>query len=151
MNVIVDARGGSVAWDGQAIVALATFALERLGLPERCELSVSLVSRDEIAQLNGAYRGIDAPTDVLSFPCESPADVPADAPLIELGDVVICTDVVEEQRVRFGLSFEEEASLMLVHSILHLLGHDHEDERGAAAMEAREKDILDAYGLTGIR
>ncbi|MGN0060472.1 MAG: rRNA maturation RNase YbeY, partial [Coriobacteriales bacterium] len=73
-----------------------------------------------------------------------------DAP-IEIGDVVIALDVVDGQRAQFGTSLEQEASLMLVHSILHLLGYDHIEDDEAEVMEAKEKEILDAYGLTGIR
>ena len=70
---------------------------------------------------------------------------------LELGDVVICPDVIDEQRAAFSTSFDEELSLMLVHSVLHLLGYDHETPAGRAAMEQREKEILDAYGLPGLR
>ncbi len=70
---------------------------------------------------------------------------------LELGDVVICPDVIDEQRAAFSTSFHEELSLMLVHSILHLLGYDHATPAERACMEAREKEILDAYGLTGLR
>ncbi len=75
---------------------------------------------------------------------------PDGAPL-ELGDVVICPDIIDEQRTAFSTSFEGELSLMLVHSILHLLGYDHETPEERQAMEQREKEILDAFGLPGLR
>ena len=78
------------------------------------------------------------------------ASAASGAPL-ELGDVVICPDVIDEQRAAFSTGFTEELSLMLVHSILHLLGYDHETSRERHAMEQREKEILDAFGLPGLR
>ena len=78
-------------------------------------------------------------------------DVPVETASLEVGDVVIAPDVVDAQREMYGTTFEQEASLMLVHSILHLLGYDHIEDDEAEVMEAKEKEILDAYGLTGIR
>lgn len=151
MNIVIDRRGGEVLWDEAAIERLARFALERMQVPDACEVSISLVSEDEIHELNRQYRGIDKPTDVLSFECDDPwASYGPDEP-IEIGDVVIALDVVEGQRARFNTSFEQEASLMLVHSLLHLLGYDHVEEAQAEEMEALEKEILDAYGMVGIR
>lgn len=151
MNISVDTRGGEKAWSESDIVRLATFALEHMQVPDACEVSISLVSVDEIHELNREYRGIDAPTDVLSFECDSPWGDYAPGEPIEVGDVVICTDVVDGQRAQFGTTFEQEASLMLVHSILHLLGYDHMEAEERVEMEALEKEILDAYGITGVR
>lgn len=151
MKVRIDMRGGGRSWDASEIERLATFALERMQVPAACEVSISLVSIEEIHELNRTYRGIDSPTDVLSFECDDPWGEHVFGEPIEIGDVVIATDVVDEQRARFGTSFEQEASLMLVHSLLHLLGYDHVDDAEAAQMEALEKDILDSYGLVGIR
>lgn len=151
MNVAIDIRGGNKSWDTAAIERLALFTLEYMDVPQSSEVSVSLVSVDEIHELNREYRGIDRPTDVLSFECDSPWDDYAEDEVVEIGDVVIAPDIVDEQRARFGTSFEEEASLMLVHSLLHLLGYDHIEEDEALEMEGLEKEILDAYGLTGIR
>lgn len=151
MEVIVDDRGGNARWDSEEIERLSRFALEQMDVPDNCEVSISLVSVDEIHELNRAYRGIDAPTDVLSFECDDPWSADDREESVELGDVVIALDVVDEQKDQFGTAFEEEASLMLVHSLLHLLGFDHMEEEEAREMQAHEKSILDAYGLTGIR
>ena len=151
MQVNIDVRGGERTWDTEAITKLALFALQHMKVPQGCEVSVSLVSVNEIHELNRTYRGIDRPTDVLSFECDSPWEADEDAELIEVGDVVIAPDVVDAQREKYGTTFEQEASLMLVHSILHLLGYDHIEDDDAEVMEAKEKEILDAYGLTGIR
>ena len=151
MKVTIDVRGGKKTWAAEDIEKLALFALEHMEAPDACEVSISLVSAEEIHELNRAYRGIDRPTDVLSFECDSPWGEYAPDEPIEIGDVVIAPDVVDEQKEQFGTTFEQEASLMLVHSILHLLGYDHMEDAEAEAMEAKEKEILDAYGLTGIR
>lgn len=151
MEVTIDVRGGEKSWDPAAIEKLALFALEHMEVPQECEVSISLVDAEEIHELNREYRGVDRPTDVLSFECDSPWDEYAEGEIIEIGDVVIATDIVDEQREKFGLSFEEEASLMLVHSLLHLLGYDHMEDDERREMEALEKEILDSYGLTGIR
>lgn len=151
MNVSINRRGGMSGWDDEAIERLALFALAHMHAPDRCEVSISLVGTDEIHDLNRSYRGVDAPTDVLSFECDDPWGEHAPGEPVEIGDVVIALDVLDEQRGQFGTTLEQEASLMLVHSLLHLLGHDHVEEDEACQMEALEKEILDAYGMTGIR
>lgn len=151
MEIAIDVRGGDKTWDPAEIERLTRFALEQMGVPDSCDVSISLVSEEEIHALNRDYRGKDAPTDVLSFECDNPWDESIQGENVELGDVVIALDVVNAQREQFGTSFEQEASLMLVHSLLHLLGFDHMIEDDEREMQGHEKRILDAYGLTGIR
>lgn len=112
--------------------ALAEFALRAEHAAEESELSLSLVDVDEIHSLNREYRGIDAPTDVLSF--ENDGDL--------LGDVIICPVVAREHAQDFDSDFDSEMELMLVHGILHLRGYDHIDDAEAEAMEARENELL---------
>ena len=101
---------------------------------ERAEISLTLVSLEEIRELNRDYRDVDRETDVLSFPqFECVEDMPEFGELC-LGDVVICLDKVEEQAKEFGHSFERELIYLFVHSLLHLLGYDH--------MEEEEKKII---------
>ena len=114
------------------------------GGPELTELSIALVDDDEMAHLNEQYRGIDGPTDVLSFGCDDPCVRPGDEP-ITLGDVVIAPAVAERQAAELGTRIEHELNLLLVHGVLHLLGYDHEADDDAAAMQAREAVVLDAY------
>ncbi|MBP5313789.1 MAG: rRNA maturation RNase YbeY, partial [Eggerthellaceae bacterium] len=68
-----------------------------------------------------------------------------DAPVFELGDIVIAVDVAQKQSVEFGNGFAQEISLLLVHGVLHLCGYDHIVEEEALEMEAREQEILDAW------
>lgn len=114
---------------------------------ERAEISLTLVSLEEIRELNRDYRDVDRETDVLSFPqFEDVEDMPEFGELC-LGDVVICLDKVEEQAKEFGHSFERELIYLFVHSMLHLLGYDHMEEEEKAAMRQREEAVMNAIGL----
>ena len=128
---------------------LVAFALSEEGRPDNVEVSVSFVDDDRIAELNAAYRGKEGPTDVLSFECDGVGDAApeavAEAPVFELGDIVIAPDVAERQTKEFGTTFEEEVSLLLVHGVLHLCGYDHIADEEAEVMEAREDAILAAW------
>jgi probable rRNA maturation factor len=104
------------------------------------EVSVLLVDDPAIHKLNRDWRGFDKPTDVLSWPLEeeSPLMSGEDA----LGDVVISLDTAIRQAEARGWTVEEETALLLVHGILHLLGHEDESVEGADAMKEIEKRIL---------
>ena len=99
---------------------------------------------EEIHELNKLHRGVDKPTDVLSFPQFE--DVCEEAPEegeICLGDVVICREKAAEQAEEFGHSFEREILYLFVHSVLHLLGYDHMEEGEKKVMRAREEKIME--------
>lgn len=115
---------------------------------QRCELSVTFVGLDEIHELNREYRGVDRPTDVLSFPQFE--DLTEDIPEVGeicLGDVVICREKAEEQAEEFGHSFERELVYLFTHSVLHLLGYDHMEEDEKKVMRQREEEIMEQIGL----
>ena len=115
---------------------------------ERAEISLTLVSLEEIRELNRDYRDVDRETDVLSFPqFECVEDMPEFGELC-LGDVVICLDKVEEQAKEFGHSFERELIYLFVHSLLHLLGYDHMEEEEKKEMRQAEEMILESIGIT---
>ena len=114
---------------------------------ERAEISLTLVSLEEIRELNRDYRDVDKETDVLSFPqFECVEDMPEFGELC-LGDVVICLDKVEEQAKEFGHSFERELIYLFVHSLLHLLGYDHMEEEEKQEMRQREEAVMAAIDL----
>ena len=114
---------------------------------ERAEISLTLVSLEEIRELNRDYRDVDRETDVLSFPqFESVENMPEFGELC-LGDVVICLDKVEEQAKEFGHSFERELIYLFVHSLLHLLGYDHMEEGEKQEMRQREEAVMSAIDL----
>ena len=115
---------------------------------DRSEISVTFVDMEEIHQLNLDYRGVDSPTDVLSFPqFDDLNDLPEDGE-IALGDVVICKQKAEEQAEEFGHSFEREIMYLFVHSVLHLLGYDHMDEDEKRIMRRREEEVMTELGIT---
>lgn len=115
---------------------------------ERFAISVSFVSGEEIRELNTIYRNVDKLTDVLSFPqYNSPEDFPEEGQVL-LGDVVICTEQALLQADEFGHSPERELTYLFVHSILHLLGHDHEIEEEKEGMRELEEKIMAKVGLS---
>jgi probable rRNA maturation factor len=102
------------------------------------EVSVLVVTDDAIQQLNAQWRGKDRPTDVLSWPQSEPGE-----PLSAfLGDVVISRDTAERQAAARGWALEDELALLLVHGILHLLGHEDDTEAGSEKMKEVERRIL---------
>lgn len=152
MKVIIDNRSDYELPSDYDPNYLVLHALEHMECPQGCEVSLSVVNEEEIQQLNTEYRGVENVTDVLSFECDSPWDVDEDSDeLVEVGDIVICPSVIEEQSKQFGTTFTQELSLMTVHSVLHLLGYDHMNDEERAEMEALEKEILDSFGITGVR
>ncbi|MCS6938774.1 MAG: rRNA maturation RNase YbeY [Roseiflexaceae bacterium] len=140
---------------GSVDVALVERAVEQTLRAEQVagpvEISILITDDAELQRLNQTYRGVDAPTDVLSFAeaDDSSSFVrPPDAPRY-LGDIAVSWDRVVAQAVEYGHSRERELAFLVVHGILHLLGYDH--ERGPvdeASMRAREEAILGALGLS---
>lgn len=131
--------------DLSAFERLAAFVLDREDTPNEVELSLAVVSLDEMEDLNRKYRGKEGPTDVLSFPCDDPCPVVEAGQPVALGDVIVAPEVAEAQAAEYGHTVEEELNLLVVHGILHLLGYDHETEEQAAVMEERERQILSAW------
>ena len=106
------------------------------------ELSVTIVGDRTIRRLNREYRGIDRPTNVLSFSMTE-GDFPGLNPQL-LGDVVISSDTVVREAHEEGISFSEKLGFLLVHGILHLAGYDHErsGEDEARRMERKQRELL---------
>lgn len=113
------------------------------GVCRPCFVSVSIVDDDAMRSANATWRGIDAPTDVISLECEHPDDpgLAADEPC-ELGDILLAPAHIERQSADFGTTPSDEFRIMLVHGMLHLLGYDHLDEKEAGLMESAENEIL---------
>ena len=113
--------------------------------PDKCEVSVTLVDNEEIHVLNREYRGVDRPTDVLSFPIFDEDDMGGKT---VLGDIVLSLERAGEQAREFGHSFEREVAFLTVHSMLHLLGYDHEEGKAQESeMFSRQEAILFKMGL----
>lgn len=112
------------------------------------ELSISFVSKELVKELNAQYRKINEPTDVLAFALgEADEEVTSGGtglPLM-LGDVIISPAVALEQSKTYQTAFEEEIMLLLVHGILHLLGHDHEQPGETRVMRSKEKRLMEQF------
>jgi probable rRNA maturation factor len=125
----------------------ARLALRRSKAPATAVVDITLA--DDAAQrvLNRTWRGKDAPTNVLAFPAADPSvPLPVGAPLL-LGDVVLAFETVQREAAEQQKPFEDHLCHLVVHGVLHLLGHDHENADEAAAMEAREIAILVELGV----
>ncbi|MBR7150783.1 MAG: rRNA maturation RNase YbeY [Clostridia bacterium] len=117
-----------------------------------CEVSVTFTDNEGIHALNRQYRGVDRPTDVLSFPLFDYEGTSEEPPVDEwigiLGDIVLSLEQAEKQAEEFGHSFEREVAFLCVHSMLHLLGYDHETgEEDEREMRAKQTKIMSALGL----
>ena len=124
--------------------------LQLEGFKDSAEISVSFVDNDQIQEMNRQYRNIDAPTDVLSFPMGENGnyDVNHETGAKILGDIVISVPKAMEQAKTYGHSFEREMVFLTAHSMLHLLGYDHE-AGGLARVRMREKEeqVMRELGL----
>ena len=120
------------------------------GFDDPCEIDVTLVNDEMIKEINNEFRGIDASTDVLSFPLGEKGNYdknPATNALM-LGDVVISLDHAFAQADLYGHGIEREIAFLTVHSVLHLLGYDHVNGGlEQAIMREKEEAVLDALGL----
>ncbi len=121
----------------------AAATLRQENAPPGASVSVVLAGNERLRRLNHDFRQIDKPTDVLSFPAEQ------DAPEMDryLGDVIIAVPVAAAQAEAAGHSFLAELSLLVVHGVLHLLGHDHLDPEEKARMWAAQDAVLADLGL----
>lgn len=144
------ADGVTPALDEAEATRLVALVLEDRDVERPCMASLSFVDDASIAELNGRWRGVEAPTDVLSFETERPWD-PDLAPgePCELGDIVIAPAFVAAQAASFGTTPADETRLMLVHGTLHLLGYDHMEEGEAREMQAVEDALLARMGGDG--
>jgi probable rRNA maturation factor len=128
--------------------AAALAAMLPPGFPST-ELSLVLSGDAEVQALNRAWRGKDRPTNVLSFPGLDSLNVPhmpAGAALL-LGDVVLAHETCAAEAAAQGKTLAAHLGHLVVHGVLHLLGHDHEDEAEASTMETAERAILDGLGI----
>lgn len=113
-------------------------------------LDVLFVDADEMAMLNEQHLGGTGTTDVLAFPLDGPetaADAAAGVPVpVQLGDVVVCPSVARAQAPGHTGSYEPELTLLVIHGVLHVLGHDHAEPVETRAMQDRERHYLRRYG-----
>jgi probable rRNA maturation factor len=114
------------------------------------EMSVTLTGDEEVQALNAKWRGKDKPTNVLSFPMADDLDFARSnvaGPELLLGDIILAHGVCAAEAAEKGVSFEQHATHLLVHGMLHLLGYDHQEDAQASDMEAREVKALARLGI----
>ncbi|MEK3669541.1 MULTISPECIES: rRNA maturation RNase YbeY [unclassified Paenibacillus] len=163
----------SVVWSNEQedheingeLIALLEIILQKAGSAEGIdegEVDLTFVNNERIHELNLEYRGIDRPTDVLSFAMnETGEDEPeiiyavpnGEGEVLEevpnvLGDIIISVTRAQEQALEYGHSLERELGFLFVHGFLHLLGYDHQDPESEAEMMSKQENVLAQVGLT---
>ena len=126
----------------------ARAALEHEAESQDAELSVVLTDNEQLQELNLNYLGIDAPTDVLSFPA---SELDPESGARYIGDVLISIPRAQSQADAAGHPLESEVQLLVVHGILHLLGHDHAEPEEKDRMWKAQAEVLDTLGLGNIQ
>ena len=141
--------GHADAW--RYVKKAAVTALEAEKVTDDCEISVTFTDNEGIRELNREHRSIDRATDVLSFPMYDfhAGEEPEPGERVALGDIVLSLERAAEQAAEFGHSYEREVGFLTAHSVLHLLGYDHErSPEEDEDMRRRQREILDGMGLT---
>ncbi len=147
--------------DREIIEAVVKEALDSENCPYDISLNVLLTDNEAIQEINKEQRGMDMPTDVLSFPMveySSPADFSLVEDCVEdyfhpetgellLGDIVISVDKVLEQAENYGHSIKRELAFLTAHSMLHLFGYDHMHEEERVIMEQKQRAILERLAI----
>ncbi len=133
--------------DTERLVGLARFALDLLRIHPQSELSILLVDPDTMSAYHEKYMDEPGPTDVLSFPMDELRAPSGDdePPLGLLGDIVLCPEVTAAQAAEHDRTAEEEADYLLVHGLLHLLGHDHAEPAEKKVMFDLNDRIIQAW------
>jgi len=135
--------------------------LETEGCPYEAEVSLTICDSDSIREINREFRDKDSVTDVLSFPMleydtpgdfegldeKSPDAFNPETGEVMLGDIIICIDRVRSQALDYGHSERREFAFLIAHSMLHLLGFDHENKDDEGVMFARQEEILSSLGI----
>ena len=126
---------------------LAVFLMRRLGMGDSAELSIALVSEEQMAELHEEWLGEPGPTDVVSIPMDQLQEPGPDDPLATgvLGDVIICPAVAARQADAVGHRTLDEMRILLTHGVLHLLGNDHADPVESRRMFARQAQLIAGY------
>jgi probable rRNA maturation factor len=165
-EVFVADEQNAVVVDVERWAALAEAVLTNEGVVGNAELSLLFVDEEEMSTLNEQFMGVLGPTDVLAFPIDATdvevLSVPAlsrsgpdrapvdrgDLPLL-LGDVVICPVVARKQFADHAGTLDDELALLVVHGLLHVLGHDHTEPAETERMRTRERELLETHHWRG--
>lgn len=135
--------------DEVGLVALARFAMEKLRIHPQAELSILLVDEDTMAGYHERFMDLPGPTDVMSFPMDElrAPEEDEEPPIGLLGDIVLCPQVTTRQAAENGREPAAEAEYLLIHGLLHLLGHDHAEPEEKRVMFTLKDNIIAAWDL----
>lgn len=156
LAIIDQTKAGVNQYRQDLVRCVLDYAGKYLELPDNTEMSVTFMNNEEIHQYNKKYRGIDRPTDVISFAIEEDGDdLPVlpdelmDAELAKnIGDILVSVDIINSQAEYLGHSYERELGFLVVHGFLHLNGYDHMlGDAEEKEMFDLQREILDNYGL----
>ncbi|MEK6224186.1 MAG: rRNA maturation RNase YbeY [Thermodesulfobacteriales bacterium] len=136
VNIAILDETGEIKSDyKKSLKKIARLVLKELDVPKDTELSITLTDDIQMRELNRSYRQIDRTTDVLSFPQSEGPDFTL------LGDIVISIDTAKRHSVSYGVSLHDELKKLIIHGILHLLGHDHKKKKETQVMRKKEKEL----------
>ncbi|NMS89957.1 rRNA maturation RNase YbeY [Clostridioides difficile] len=151
MDLILDDRQDKLEVNEELIEKIKDIIIECLdyeGYDDNYEVSLSFVDNKEIHELNREYRGVDRVTDVLSFPLLSDDFEDVELEEESLGDIVVSLERALEQSIEYNHSFEREVCFLICHSMLHLLGYDHDTDENTKEMREKEEHILNKLNIT---
>lgn len=157
MIISIENDQDKVVWNKelQAKLVAALDAVAKLeNIEEDAEVDITIVDDEEIHQINREYRGVDRPTDVISFALNEDLEDSDEPELVDgfeehlLGDIVLSLETAQRQAEEYGHGIEREVAYLGVHSLLHLLGYDHMDEEEKAEMRQHEEAALRLINLS---
>ena len=148
MEILIKNQQKIVKLNQKKIEGKIKKVLQYLKVDEETEISVLFTDDKFIRSLNNKYRGIDKPTDVLSFSLQEGA---IKSPEVEsnklLGDIIISAETAQRQADNLNHSLEKELTVLLIHGLLHLTGHDHEKGKDYKIMREKESEMLKIFDL----
>ncbi len=152
INLLIE-EGLIIQPDADWLQSIVEKTLQAEAVPATAEISLVITGQERIQELNREYRGLDRPTDVLSFSLRESTNEEEPSPFlgppdgqIHLGEIIISYPQAEIQAKEQGHSIEKEMAILVVHGVLHILGYDHELPEMESVMQAREKEILKILG-----
>ena len=133
--------------DAEKLISAVEMTLAQQQAGQETTLTIVITDKEAVAELNFQYRGIDSPTDVLSFPAdELPIEIPDEPPY--LGDLLIAYPYASAQAERENHPLHDSLALLVVHGTLHLLGYDHDTPENRAEMWAAQETALVGLGIS---
>ena len=148
MEILIKNQQKIIKINQRRIEEIIKKVLLHLKVDKKTEISVLFTDDKFIRTLNNRYRGMDKPTDVLSFSLQEGAvkspEIESDKPL---GDIIISAETAKRQADTLNHSIEKELTVLLIHGLLHLIGYDHEEDKDYKIMREKESKILKMFAL----